>query len=355
MWQQWLRERDAEAASEPKHIERAMAARAAADAAVDLMLQKRQQGNGLLKREETRAAATVTWDGAPKQSADQLLASPPVLPAPGDDAPRRAAASTIVQRRWRGVACRTAARYKDGRETPPPSEPAAATAVPDDSASSLANVVSRFGLAVSAATTIQRCVRKHRRLLVLGKRPEPTAVSKATDVVLTTPLTPCAAGDGTPFTLANLARFSPTIQKNIIGERLYRLIHPSQPELAGKLTGMLLGLDNADLLVLLESPKDLRSKLDEALALLQQHGHATPRSTERAAAGADRLLGQARYAPPSSPTSLSSKVDEPPDKLPAESQSDYMTRKVRDRRGNVARMCDPSARAGAAPGREAQS
>ena len=141
----------------------------------------------------------------------------------------------------------------------------------------------------------------------------------------------------------------------MIGERLYRLIHPSQPELAGKLTGMLLDLDNADLLVLLESPEDLRTKLDEALALLQQHGHATPRSTQRAAAGADRLLGQARYAPPSSPTSLSSKLDGPPDKLPAESQSDYMTRKVRDRRGNVARMRDPSARAGAAPGREAQS
>ncbi len=64
----------------------------------------------------------------------------------------------------------------------------------------------------------------------------------------TTPLTPRAVGDdGSPFTLAGLARFTPTIRKNMIGERLYRLIHPSQPELAGKLTGMLLDLDNADL------------------------------------------------------------------------------------------------------------
>ena len=93
----------------------------------------------------------------------------------------------------------------------------------------------------------------------------------------TTPLTPRAVGDdGSPFTLAGLARFTPTIRKNMIGERLYRLIHPSQPELAGKLTGMLLDLDNGDLLVLLESPEDLRTKVDDALAVLQEAATLRP-------------------------------------------------------------------------------
>merc|ERR1712146_778236 len=74
-----------------------------------------------------------------------------------------------------------------------------------------------------------------------------------------------------PLTLSTLANASPAQQKNLIGERLYPLIHASQPELAGKITGMLLEMDNGELLHLLESPDALRAKIMEALDVLKQH------------------------------------------------------------------------------------
>ena len=44
-----------------------------------------------------------------------------------------------------------------------------------------------------------------------------------------------------------------------------------QPELAGKITGMLLEMDNSELLLLLESPEALEAKVDEAIQVLKQH------------------------------------------------------------------------------------
>uniref|UniRef100_A0A7S2SAR9 PABP n=1 Tax=Mucochytrium quahogii TaxID=96639 RepID=A0A7S2SAR9_9STRA len=77
-----------------------------------------------------------------------------------------------------------------------------------------------------------------------------------------------------PLTAAALASASEQEQKNMIGERLYPLIHKDQPELAGKITGMLLEMDNPELLHLLESPDALNSKIQEAIQVLQQHAHS---------------------------------------------------------------------------------
>jgi len=71
-----------------------------------------------------------------------------------------------------------------------------------------------------------------------------------------------------------LAAADPQMQKNMIGERLYPLIYVSQPALAGKITGMLLEIDNAELLNLIESPEALHSKIDEALIVLKNHNAA---------------------------------------------------------------------------------
>merc|ERR1712125_286247 len=73
------------------------------------------------------------------------------------------------------------------------------------------------------------------------------------------------------LTASALASATPEMQKNMIGERLYPLIHASQPELAGKITGMLLEMDNSELLHLLESPEALTAKITEALQVLDAH------------------------------------------------------------------------------------
>jgi polyadenylate-binding protein len=68
-----------------------------------------------------------------------------------------------------------------------------------------------------------------------------------------------------------LAQADPHMQKNMIGERLYPLIYAHQPKLAGKITGMLLEMDNAELLNLIESPDALMHKIEEALVVLSNH------------------------------------------------------------------------------------
>jgi hypothetical protein len=70
------------------------------------------------------------------------------------------------------------------------------------------------------------------------------------------------------FDFSNLSNMSFVAQKNAIGEALYPLIHQQQPALAGKITGMLLEMDNAELLLLLESPDSLSGKIEEAMQVL---------------------------------------------------------------------------------------
>ena len=50
------------------------------------------------------------------------------------------------------------------------------------------------------------------------------------------------------------------------------MLQRRQPELAGKITGMLLEMDNSELLVLLDSPEALDGKVHEAIEVLKQHG-----------------------------------------------------------------------------------
>ena len=51
---------------------------------------------------------------------------------------------------------------------------------------------------------------------------------------------------------------------------LTTLVSRTQPDLAGKITGMLLEMDNAELLHLLEAQDALNSKVTEALAVLHE-------------------------------------------------------------------------------------
>eukprot|EP00072_Mus_musculus_P032907 XP_006499888.1 PREDICTED: polyadenylate-binding protein 1-like isoform X1 [Mus musculus] len=74
-----------------------------------------------------------------------------------------------------------------------------------------------------------------------------------------------------PLTVSMLAAAPLHEQKQMIGERLYSLIHDACAPLTGKITGMLLELDNLELLLLLESPESLHAKIEEAVAVLQVH------------------------------------------------------------------------------------
>merc|ERR1719335_1751788 len=77
---------------------------------------------------------------------------------------------------------------------------------------------------------------------------------------------------GADMTASNLANAPPGMQKQMLGEKIFPLIARMQPEMAGKITGMMLEMDNSELLILLESPDQLKMKVDEALRVLEGSG-----------------------------------------------------------------------------------
>jgi len=74
-----------------------------------------------------------------------------------------------------------------------------------------------------------------------------------------------------PLTSAMLASAQPQEQKQMLGERLFSIITETHKELAGKITGMLLEIDNSDLLHMLESREALEKKVEEAVQVLMNH------------------------------------------------------------------------------------
>ena len=89
-----------------------------------------------------------------------------------------------------------------------------------------------------------------------------------------------------PLTTAMLAAAPMQEQKQMLGERLFPLIQVERSldkmftygflqrqhaDLAGKITGMLLEIDNSELLHMLENQQALKAKMEEAVAVLQAH------------------------------------------------------------------------------------
>nr|CAI5865226.1 unnamed protein product [Callosobruchus analis] len=74
-----------------------------------------------------------------------------------------------------------------------------------------------------------------------------------------------------PLTATMLAAAPPQEQKQMLGERLFPLIQRMYTDLAGKITGMLLEIDNTELLHMLEHNESLKNKVEEAVAVLQAH------------------------------------------------------------------------------------
>jgi len=74
-----------------------------------------------------------------------------------------------------------------------------------------------------------------------------------------------------PLTVQTLAQAPADMRKQMIGERLFPLVKAEQPEYAGKITGMLLEMDDAELIHLLEAPPALQEKIGEAMQVLKSH------------------------------------------------------------------------------------
>lgn len=75
---------------------------------------------------------------------------------------------------------------------------------------------------------------------------------------------------GGPLTRETLAQLPPHMQKQRLGEQLYALIQRHRPAQAGKLTGMMLELDNNEILGLISSDAMLQQKIHQAVSVLGQ-------------------------------------------------------------------------------------
>ncbi|CAI9723534.1 QUALITY PROTEIN: polyadenylate-binding 4-like [Octopus vulgaris] len=74
-----------------------------------------------------------------------------------------------------------------------------------------------------------------------------------------------------PLSSSTIGTIDPQEQKQVLGEILFSLIYNMYPDKAGKITGMLLELEEAELLISLDSHESLQAKVEEAVIVLQAH------------------------------------------------------------------------------------
>ncbi|KAE8658832.1 Polyadenylate-binding protein 2 [Hibiscus syriacus] len=102
------------------------------------------------------------------------------------------------------------------------------------------------------------------------------------------PLRDAGVGVGQPMPVpalaTALANATPEHQRTMLGESLYPLVERLERDSAAKITGMLLEMDQTEVLHLLESPEALKAKVAEALEVLQNVA-----AQQQANSPADRL------------------------------------------------------------------
>ncbi|CAG9330898.1 unnamed protein product [Blepharisma stoltei] len=80
-----------------------------------------------------------------------------------------------------------------------------------------------------------------------------------------------------PFNISDFNAASADIKKRMIGEAVYpQVLKNSSQQIAGKITGMLLEMDNAELLGLLQNPPLLLIKVQEAIEVLRKAWSTNP-------------------------------------------------------------------------------
>jgi len=127
---------------------------------------------------------------------------------------------------------------------------------------------------ITAGTRQPQAARPGAAPIPAAQPPRPTQNFKYANAMRNAPQQPVAAvhvQGQEPLTASMLAAAPPQEQKQMLGERLFPLIQTMYPDLAGKITGMLLEIDNSELLHMLESRESLKAKVEEAVAVLQAH------------------------------------------------------------------------------------
>lgn len=81
-----------------------------------------------------------------------------------------------------------------------------------------------------------------------------------------------------------------SVHQQQLGDRLYPRVHALRPSFAGKITGMLLELSPAQLLMLLASDEALRQKVEEAMDILLNFGGGSDLATENLYQNIDVLV-----------------------------------------------------------------
>ncbi|TVY46948.1 Polyadenylate-binding protein, cytoplasmic and nuclear [Lachnellula cervina] len=85
------------------------------------------------------------------------------------------------------------------------------------------------------------------------------------------PGAPAGAEGGLSVLQSQLSAVPQAQQKQLLGEALFPKIQVMQPDLAGKITGMLLEMENPELVNLIEDESALRAKVDEALNVYDEY------------------------------------------------------------------------------------
>ncbi|KAG9440287.1 hypothetical protein H6P81_020452 [Aristolochia fimbriata] len=89
-----------------------------------------------------------------------------------------------------------------------------------------------------------------------------------------------------------LANASPEQQRTMLGESLYPLVEQIEHDAAAKVTGMLLEMDQTEVLHLLESPEALKAKVAEAMEVLRNVAQQQQQQQQQqGSAPADQLAG----------------------------------------------------------------
>jgi len=101
------------------------------------------------------------------------------------------------------------------------------------------------------------------------RNPRPQAAANASDIQQDTPQS-LDSMSKEAFTTHVAQLPSQQQRKSAFGERLYPLVNKFVPELAPKITGMLLEMDDSEIMDLLESDVALKKKIDEAQDVLNQ-------------------------------------------------------------------------------------